>query len=146
MVHQVESEEDYDQQLINAGSKLVVVDFFATWCGPCKKISPAFADLHTVFPDVVYLKVDVEIASEVSDRYKIRAMPTFLFVHDGKELDRQTGADLTKLIDRIKLHNTKIVSEQKPVKETKEATKEEKVVIAEEVEVFDEPPLNLETV
>lgn len=139
MVHQVESEEDYDQQLTDAGSKLVVVDFFATWCGPCKKISPAFADLHTVFPDVVYLKVDVDIASEVSDRYKIKAMPTFLFLHNGKELDRQTGADLTKLIDRIKQHSAKIVSEQKPVKETKE----EKVEIAEEV--FDESPLNLET-
>jgi thioredoxin 1 len=139
MVYQVESKEDYDLQLTNAGSKLVVVDFFATWCRPCKKISPGFADLHTVFPNVVYLKVDVDIASEVSNHYDIRAMPTFLFVQNGKELDRQTGADLAKLVDKIKIYNTKIINDQKAVE-----AKQEDLEKNDKVEKLNDPPVNLD--
>ncbi|RXG67305.1 Thioredoxin-2 [Armadillidium vulgare] len=71
--------EDFDQQLEEAGSKLVVVDFYATWCGPCKTIAPKIEALSKELENVVFLKVDVDDCEELSQRYKISCMPTFLF-------------------------------------------------------------------
>jgi thioredoxin 1 len=72
----------------------VVIDFFATWCGPCKKIAPAFEQLATVYPSIVFLKVDVDELAELVDKYSIQAMPTFVFLKDGVVVKRIEGADL----------------------------------------------------
>jgi thioredoxin 1 len=72
----------------------VVIDFFATWCGPCKKIAPIFEQLAQVYPSIVFLKVDVDISGEVAEKFEIQAMPTFLFVKDGVIVKRIEGADL----------------------------------------------------
>ncbi|RXM98838.1 Thioredoxin [Acipenser ruthenus] len=55
-------QDQFDKALKNAGSKLVIVDFTATWCGPCKSISPFFDALAEKYKDVVFLKVDVDEA------------------------------------------------------------------------------------
>ncbi|MGH0123854.1 UNVERIFIED_CONTAM: hypothetical protein FKN15_073953 [Acipenser sinensis] len=62
MVQEIEDKDQFDKALKNAGSKLVVVDFTATWCGPCKSISPFFDALAEKYKDVVFLKVDVDEA------------------------------------------------------------------------------------
>lgn len=72
----------------------VVIDFFATWCGPCKKIAPAFEQLATVYPSIVFLKVDVDESAELVDKYGVQAMPTFVFLKDGVVVKRIEGADL----------------------------------------------------
>ena len=72
----------------------VVIDFFATWCGPCKKIAPAFEQLATVYPSIVFLKVDVDESAELVDKYGIQAMPTFIFLKEGVVVKRIEGADL----------------------------------------------------
>jgi thioredoxin 1 len=72
----------------------VVIDFFATWCGPCKKIAPAFEQLATVYPSIVFLKVDVDESAELVDTYGVQAMPTFVFLKDGVVVKRIEGADL----------------------------------------------------
>ncbi len=72
----------------------VVIDFFATWCGPCKKIAPAFEQLATVYPSIVFLKVDVDESAELVDKYEVQAMPTFVFLKDGVVVKRIEGADL----------------------------------------------------
>jgi thioredoxin 1 len=72
----------------------VVIDFFATWCGPCKKIAPAFEQLSTVYPSIIFLKVDVDESAELVDKYGVQAMPTFVFLKDGVVVKRIEGADL----------------------------------------------------
>jgi len=57
MVKIVSSKAEFYEVLNSAGNKAVIVDFFATWCGPCKVIAPYFEELSTKFPDVVFIKV-----------------------------------------------------------------------------------------
>jgi thioredoxin 1 len=75
-------------------SGCVVIDFFATWCGPCKHIAPKFEELSKVYPSIVFLKVDVDESGELVDQYNIHAMPTFVFLRDGVEIHKIEGADL----------------------------------------------------
>ena len=73
----------------------VVIDFFATWCGPCKRIAPAFENLaDKYYPTITFLKCDVDECQELVDQFQISAMPTFVFLKDGKVLTTVEGADL----------------------------------------------------
>ena len=75
MVQMVETKAEFDA--IVAGDKLVVVDFTATWCGPCQMIGPKFAAMADEFPDVQFVKVDVDENDETAAACGIEAMPTF---------------------------------------------------------------------
>jgi thioredoxin 1 len=82
----------------------VVIDFFATWCGPCKRIAPLFENLADKFyPAIAFLKVDVDESPELIDRFDISAMPTFIFLKDGKLVKRVEGADVAALEEGFKL-------------------------------------------
>jgi thioredoxin 1 len=85
--------------VLNAGSagQLVVIDFTATWCGPCQMIAPIFKELSNTYDDVVFLKVDVDANPETAANYKVSAMPTFIFIKGGVVVERVMGADPNKL-------------------------------------------------
>ncbi len=72
----------------------VVIDFYANWCGPCKKFAPKFEDLSKKeeFKSVTFLKVDVDENELLSQKYDISSLPTFVFVKDNKILFRLEGA------------------------------------------------------
>ncbi|XP_070541285.1 thioredoxin-like [Ptychodera flava] len=93
----VETKDAFDAELKNAGSKLVVVDFTAAWCGPCQFIAPKYKALAEEMTDVVFLKVDVDENSETAQSCNISSMPTFVFFKNGKELERFSGASEEKL-------------------------------------------------
>lgn len=80
-----------------SSAKLTVVDMFATWCGPCTQIAPAFKTLADRTPHVNFVKVDVDQATDVAQEYQIRAMPTFLFFRSGQLLQRMEGANYPQL-------------------------------------------------
>lgn len=86
MVYQVNSLDDLKAKFGEAGSKLVVVDFYATWCGPCKMIAPQIEEMEANLPEVVFCKVDVDEAEDVAHEHGINAMPTFIFFKDGKKV------------------------------------------------------------
>lgn len=69
--------------LAAAHGKLVVVDFHAEWCGPCKKIAPALARMQKEFPHVCFASVDVDEAPDIQEAYMVTAMPTFLLIEGG---------------------------------------------------------------
>jgi thioredoxin 1 len=104
MVHTVSSKDDFESRLASAGDKLVIVDFFATWCGPCKVIAPRLEALEKETPNVVFLKVDVDECEDVAMEHKISCMPTFLFFKNGKKIDDFSGANYDKLVEVMKKH------------------------------------------
>merc|ERR1712168_1621203 len=84
MVAKLGTKADYDEAMKNAR---VVIDFTATWCGPCKRIGPVFEKLAEQYPDIKFFKVDVDENGEVSELEGISAMPTFKFYLNGVAQD-----------------------------------------------------------
>ncbi|KAM4603520.1 thioredoxin-like [Polymixia lowei] len=93
--------DEFNKVLKDAGDKLVVVDFTAKWCGPCRMIAPFFEELEQKYPGCVFLKVDVDEASELSEERKISCMPTFHFYKQGKKVESLEGANKQKLEDLV---------------------------------------------
>jgi len=100
-VLEVKSTEQFNQCLSDAGNKLVVVDFYATWCGPCKMIAPKIVEMAKAMNDVVFLKVDVEEAEELAVTYDISCMPTFILIKNGEKVHLFSGANDAKLKEKI---------------------------------------------
>ena len=76
-----------------AGDKPVIVDFYATWCGPCKMMSPIMEELAKKYAGkVVFYKVDTDKESELSRAMGIQSLPTFLFIPLGKQPQASMGA------------------------------------------------------
>ncbi|XP_058785395.1 thioredoxin H-type-like [Vicia villosa] len=90
----------------NASKKLIVVDFTASWCGPCRFIAPILAEIAKKLPEVIFLKVDVDELKTVSEEWGIEAMPTFLFLKEGKLVDKVVGAKKEELQLTISKHAT----------------------------------------
>ncbi|XP_076268842.1 UBX domain-containing protein 4-like isoform X3 [Rhynchophorus ferrugineus] len=97
----IRSKYDLDNRLKAAGTKLVVIDFFATWCGPCKMIAPELDRMAKEFSNVLFLKVDVDQNGDISREYSVSAMPTFVFVKNRREVTRFQGADSYQLRSTI---------------------------------------------
>lgn len=73
--------------------KLLVVDFFATWCGPCKKLSPTLDEVsEELGKQVNIVKVDVDESEDLAMDYGIRSVPTVLFFKNGQQVDKFVGA------------------------------------------------------
>ena len=69
----------------------VLVDFFATWCGPCKMLSPVLEKVASEHEDLTVLKVDVDEVGDVAAKYGIRSIPTLILFEDGKAVDMKLG-------------------------------------------------------
>ncbi|XP_064629787.1 thioredoxin-like [Lineus longissimus] len=100
----IETLADFETALTAAGEKLVVVDFYAVWCGPCKKIAPKIQEWSDEMKDVVFLKVDVDDNGETAEKYDISAMPTFLLFKNGDKVGDVVGASEAKLKEKIDSH------------------------------------------
>ena len=73
--------------------KLVIVDFWATWCGPCRMLSPLLDEIEEEMSDkITVVKVNVDDADEISMRYRIMSIPTLLFFKNGQLVDKTVGA------------------------------------------------------
>lgn len=82
-------------------NKLVVIDYWATWCGPCKNIAPFFEELSNKY-EATFLKVDIDDAEELAETAGVQCLPTFQIYKNGNKVDEITGADKEKLENSIK--------------------------------------------
>ena len=86
-------------------SGVCVVDFFATWCGPCKMLAPVFEELSGEMDEVNFFKVDVDQALDVARRYAITTVPTMIIFKNGKEVQRIVGfVPKEQIKSKIKAH------------------------------------------
>ena len=72
-------------------SGVVVVDFFATWCGPCKMLSPVIDELSGELENVNFLKVDIDQSMDLAQKFKIVSVPTLKVFKNGEEVDTLMG-------------------------------------------------------
>ncbi|MDR1364278.1 MAG: thioredoxin [Oscillospiraceae bacterium] len=85
-------ENDFEKKVTNSKG-IVVVDFFAVWCGPCKSMMPILEETSRKFEGKVKIfKTDIDELKKISENFGIMSVPTFIIFSDGKEISRQSGA------------------------------------------------------
>ena len=82
------TEETFDEKTKDG---LVLVDFWATWCGPCKFMAPILDKFDNAHDEIVVSKVDVDENQRLALEYKVSAIPTMILMRDGIEIDRYVG-------------------------------------------------------
>lgn len=91
------NEENFNNEI---GTGIVLVDFFATWCGPCKMLGPVLEDLASERSEIKIVKVDVDESEKLARNFGIMSVPTMLLFKDGKLISQQSGYMPKELITR----------------------------------------------
>lgn len=81
-------------------SQLVVADFWAEWCGPCKMLAPVLADLAEANPTVKFVKVNVDTSPALGSRFQIQSIPTLVFLRNGAVVDVSIGLSSKAVLQR----------------------------------------------
>lgn len=88
MIKHIKTESEFNKEIEKG---LVVCDFFATWCGPCRMLAPILEDVSESRDDAVFLKVDVDENYDLAKSFGIMSVPTVLFFKDGTLIDKSIG-------------------------------------------------------
>lgn len=90
-------------EVISSG--VVLVDFFADWCGPCKMITPVLEEIDSELSNVTIVKVDVDQSQDIAMRYGVQTIPNLIIFKDGKAVDQIIGfTPKNELIKHLQLH------------------------------------------
>jgi thioredoxin len=88
---------------INSG-KVVVMEFTAAWCGPCKAMAAPFEALEREYPNLIFVKIDLDEEREIAEQCEITSVPTFLVYKHAQLVDLVKGADVTMLKSMVARH------------------------------------------
>ena len=93
------------KQLMASEQRLIVLDCYAQWCGPCKKIAPEVSQLQEKYDNkILVIKVDVEECDDIAEHFQIQAMPTFVFLKHNTLLEKVLGANMGVINQKIVLY------------------------------------------
>ena len=90
LISKTEINESSQQEGRNSGN-ILVIDFFAEWCGPCKRLTPYLQKLDEEHDNCIVCKVDVDQAQDISERFKVTCMPTLIIIKNKQVLKRIEG-------------------------------------------------------
>jgi len=117
------TKENFEE--VVTSNDIVVVDYWADWCGPCKSFAPIFEKVSEDFPDVVFAKVDTQNEQEIASFFQIRSIPTLMIFRENVVVFSQPGAvpegalrdvvSKAEKLDMVEVH--KQVAEQQAVQE-----------------------------
>ncbi|MBE6933765.1 MAG: thioredoxin [Ruminococcaceae bacterium] len=85
------TKENFEKEVMNS-EQVVLLDFFATWCGPCRMVSPIIDEIAEENTDIRVGKVDVDVQAELASQFQVYSIPTLVVMKDGKVLTQATGA------------------------------------------------------
>lgn len=99
------TEANYDE-LVAKSDKLVMIDFWAEWCGPCRMVAPIVAELAGEYEGKAVIgKCDVDENADISAKFSIRNIPTLLFVKHGEVVDKLVGAvPKSKIVEKLEAY------------------------------------------
>ncbi|GAB2227220.1 hypothetical protein Droror1_Dr00009033 [Drosera rotundifolia] len=102
-VHLITTKESWEEKLSQASKegKIVIANFSASWCRPCRQVAPLYSELSEKYPSLMFLTVDVDEVSELSTSWDIKATPTFFFLRDGQQIDKLVGANRVELEKKV---------------------------------------------
>lgn len=81
---------NFDEEVLKS-NKLVVVDFWASWCPPCQMFAPVFEKVSIEFPNVKFVKCNVDESQDIATKYDVMSIPTVIFFYNGEEVGRIIG-------------------------------------------------------
>ena len=85
------NKENFHKEVLNS-DKPVLLDFFASWCGPCKMVAPILDEIAAERQDIKVCKVDIDEQPELASRYRIMSVPTLMVMKDGRIVEQSIGA------------------------------------------------------
>ncbi|XP_019186992.1 PREDICTED: thioredoxin H9-like [Ipomoea nil] len=102
-VHLITTEESWEEKMeeANKDDKIAIVNFSASWCSPCRTIAPLFSELSMKHLSWMFLVVDVDVLSDLSTTWDIKATPTFFFLRGGKQFEKVIGANKEELQKKV---------------------------------------------
>lgn len=94
--------ENFEQEVLKS-EKVVLVDFYADWCGPCKMLSPVMEEIAQENEDIKVVKINIDNQRDLALDYDVMSIPTVVAIKNGQEIDRLVGfADKSEILNLIK--------------------------------------------
>ena len=118
----IEMNQNNFDEIVGGGEKIVIVDFWAPWCGPCVSFAPTYEKISDKYPDVVFGKVNTEVEQELAGYFQIRSIPTLMVFREKVIVYSEAGAlpasGLELMIEQIQKLDMKEVHQQLAAQET----------------------------